>query len=155
MNSSEVTRVLQEVAVCYAMHSLTLDDDGQAAFELADGLVVTIRMPDRRNANGLLAVELSSINASVFEPTAQMLLVLNGRLLDTEGATFGLHPAKDSVLVLLPFSAGALEPTSFVQIVQRLVALARQWNGRLQRCDVGLSVDEWIPEDAQEEFRSV
>jgi hypothetical protein len=74
-----------------------------------------------RNLRAFIIVELGGVDESAFEEVALSLLALNGRWLDTAGASFAMHPPSDRLVAVLPVAAAALGTETLPQIVDRFL----------------------------------
>lgn len=135
---------LAEVAQTFGLPGLVPDEHNQVAFQLEDGLTITLALPLQEGATGQMIGEVARPADGAFDEMAQAMLALNGRLVEAAGACFALHPAHATVLVILPFVDWQLEPQSFAILVQRFIGLCRIWNEKIQRADPDLSLEARI-----------
>lgn len=135
---------LAEVAQIFGLPGLVPDEHNQVAFQLEDGLTITLALPLQEGATGQMIGEVARPTDGAFDEMAQAMLALNGRLVEVAGACFALHPAHATVLVILPFVDWQLEPQSFAILVQRFIGLCRIWNEKIQRADPDLSLEARI-----------
>ena len=135
---------LAEVAQIFGLPGLVPDEHNQVAFQLEDGVTITLALPLQEGATGQMIGEVARPADGAFDEMAQAMLALNGRLVEAAGACFALHPAHATVLVILPFVDWQLEPQSFAILVQRFIGLCRIWNEKIQRADPDLSLEARI-----------
>ena len=141
---ADLSPTLAEVARTFGLPALIPNECNQVAFQLDDGLTITLALPSQEGAIGQMIGEIARIADSAFDDMAQAMLALNGRLVETAGASFALHPTNGTVLVILPFVDSQIEPASFRRLVEQFIELCRIWNEKILRADPDLGLEARI-----------
>jgi hypothetical protein len=124
---------LQSLARHFGLEGLSLDHQGAAALSFDDGLRLTLRLRSEPRLRALAVIDLPRLPDRGFVEAAEAMLRLNGRLLDSQAASFALDPHSDSVLVLMQFEQSQLEPELWPIFIDHFVATARAWRDQLLR----------------------
>lgn len=136
----EFTEALAAVGRRYRLNDLRLDHERMATLAFSDGPPVTIEYVDESYPRVFLIAELPSIREGQFDDMATALLAVNGRWLDTSGASFALHPHSDKVLAVLPVPAIALTAAVLPGIVDTFLGCCRTWAGKIHRGETDFSL---------------
>lgn len=139
-SAPELDDALAAVGRRYHLSDLRLDHEQMTTLVFSDGPPVTIEFVDGAHPRVFLIAELPSIREGQFDEMATALLAVNGRWLDTAGASFALHPHSDKVLSILPVPAFALNAGMLPGIVERFLASCRTWAGRINRGETEFSL---------------
>ncbi|WP_129781695.1 type III secretion system chaperone [Peristeroidobacter soli] len=142
--ADELATALAEIGRHYQIDDLRLNHARMATFALSDGLTVTIEYVPEPHPRGFLIVELADIHESVFEAVATALLAINGRWLDTAGASFALHPGSDNVLAILPVPPAVLSAGALPRLLDRFLATCRTWADKVRRGEADFSIRDDI-----------
>jgi hypothetical protein len=124
---------LRALARHFGLDGLPLDHQGATALSFDDGLRLTLRLRSEPRPRALAVIDLPRPPDRGFVEAAEAMLRLNGRLFDSQGASFALDPRSESVLVLMPFEQSQLEPELWPTFIEHLVATARTWREQLLR----------------------
>src|ERR1700691_1316601 len=142
--ANEVIEPVAAVGRRYHLDDFHLNHEQMATLVLPDGLTLTVEYAAEPLGRVFLMGELDRIPEGAFEAVATALLAINGRWLDTAGASFAMHPHSDRVIVLLPVPAAALDAQVLPDIVDDFLARCRNWSDKINRGETDLSAREEI-----------
>lgn len=136
----DLTASVAAIGRHYQVDDLRLNHEHMATFELSGGPTITIEYAADPYPRAFIIVELGGIEENAFEEVALSLLALNGRWLDTAGASFAMHPLSDRLIAVLPVAAGALSTETLPQIVDRFLTTCSSWSDKMRRGELDFSL---------------
>ena len=128
-------RILAEFGHAIGLDDLALDDEGYAALAIDDKLIVNLE----REPNGERVLLYCAVGEPAGTPIEAYAMLLEANYLGrgTGGATLGLSPDSDMIVLSLFVPLASLDLPGFTRTIEMFITVAEQWAARMPYLGAG------------------